>query len=134
MSSVRIRHPARSEHTRSSTRRGVDVPDLSIGTVAMLFTDIEASTRLWQEQPDTMRPALARHDELLRRSIEDHHGLLVKSTGDGALAVFGTAADAVGAAVAAQQAIGAEPWPLPEPLKVRMGIHLGPAEQRDGDY
>jgi predicted ATPase/class 3 adenylate cyclase len=110
------------------------VPDLPIGTVALLFTDIEASTRLWQEHPDAMRPALARHDELLRQSIDDHHGLLVKSTGDGALAVFGTAADAIGAAIAAQRAIDTEPWPVPEPLKVRMGIHVGSAEQRDGDY
>ena len=108
--------------------------DLPIGTVALLFTDIEASTRLWQEQPDAMRRALARHDELLREAIEAHQGLLVKSTGDGALAVFGTAADAIGAAVTAQLAMGAEPWPLPEPLMVRMGIHVGPAEARDGDY
>src|SRR3954469_8308813 len=134
MSSVRIRHPARSEITRSSTRRGVDVAPLPIGTVALLFTDIEASTRLWQEQPDAMRRALARHDQLLRHSIEDHHGRLVKSTGDGALAVFSTAAEAVGAAISAQQAIAAEPWPLPQPLKVRMGVHVGPAEHRDGDY
>ncbi len=110
------------------------MPDLPIGTVALLFTDIEASTRLWQEQPDAMRAALARHDDLLHRSIADHHGLLVKSTGDGALAAFGTATDAIGAAIAAQRAIDTEPWPLPEPLRVRMGIHVGPAEQRDGDY
>ena len=85
------------------------MPDLPIGTVALLFTDIEASTRLWQEQPDAMRAALARHDDLLHRSIADHHGLLVKSTGDGALAAFGTATDAIGAAIVAQRAIDTEP-------------------------
>ena len=48
--------------------------------------------------------------------------------------MFGTATDAIGAAVTAQRAMAAEPWPLSEPLKVRMGIHVGPAELRDGDY
>ena len=58
----------------------------------------------------------------------------MKTTGDGAHAAFATAADAVDAAVAAQRAIGSEEWPLPAPLRVRMGIHSGPAELRDGDY
>jgi predicted ATPase/class 3 adenylate cyclase len=102
--------------------------------VTFLFTDIEGSTRLWQEQPDAMRPALARHDEILRSAIETHDGQVVKTTGDGAHAVFVTASDGIDAAIAAQRAIGAEVWPLPDPLRVRMGLHSGPAELRDGDY
>lgn len=107
---------------------------LPTGTVTFLFTDIEGSTRLWQEQPDAMKPALARHDEILRDAIAAHAGHYVKTTGDGAHAVFTTASDAIDAAVDAQRAIGAESWSLPNPLRVRMGIHSGPAELRDGDY
>ena len=107
---------------------------LPSGTVTFLFTDIEGSTRLWQEHPDAMRPVLARHDALVREAIEAHDGRVVKTTGDGAHAAFSTASDAIDAAVAAQVALIGEAWPLPEPLRVRMGIHSGPAEQRDGDY
>src|SRR4051794_18715220 len=108
--------------------------DLPSGTISFLFTDLEGSTRLWQEHPDAMREALARHDQILRDVMEAHHGHVVKTTGDGALAVFATASDAVEAAIAAQRRIGEESWTVPEPLRVRMGINTGPAELRDGDY
>ena len=104
------------------------------GTVTFLFTDLESSTRLWREHPEAMRPALARHDAILRDAIAAHAGHLVKTTGDGAHAVFANASDAVDAAIAAQLALGGEDWSVPEPLLVRMGIHSGPAEVRDGDY
>jgi class 3 adenylate cyclase len=110
------------------------VSELPSGTVTFLFTDIEGSTRLWQEHPDAMQGALARHDDLVRAAIAASSGHLVKTTGDGAHAVFATAADAVDAAVAFQVALAAEQWPLPNPLRVRAGIHSGPAELRDGDY
>ena len=48
--------------------------ELPSGTVTFLFTDIEGSTRLWQQEPEAMRPALARHDEILRAAIEAHDG------------------------------------------------------------
>ena len=108
--------------------------ELPSGTVTFLFTDIEGSTRLWQQHPDAMKSVLARHDEILRDAIEAHAGHYVKTTGDGAHAVFATASDAIDAAVAAQHTIGTEGWRLPAPLRVRMGIHSGPAELRDGDY
>jgi predicted ATPase/class 3 adenylate cyclase len=108
--------------------------ELPGGTVTFLFTDLESSTRLWREHPEAMKPASARHDAILRDVIIEHSGHLVKMTGDGAHAVFATASDAVAAAVAAQLALQAESWPLPQPLRVRMGIHSGPAEMRDGDY
>ena len=108
--------------------------DPPVGTVTFLFTDLEGSTRLWREHPDAMQPALARHDAILRDTIAAHDGHLVKATGDGAHAVFGNASDAVAAAITAQLALAAENWPLPEPLRVRMGIHSGTAEVRDGDY
>ena len=75
------------------------------GTVTFLFTDLEGSTRLWEEHPEAMRPALARHDAILHEAIEAHDGFVVKTTGDGFHAVFGTAHDAVDAAVAAQLAL-----------------------------
>src|SRR3954451_719023 len=108
--------------------------ELPSGTVTFLFTDIEGSTRLWEAHPDAMRDALARHDELLRQAIESHGGYVVKTAGDGFLAAFGTAEAGLVAAVVAQRALGGEPWGLPEPLRVRMGLHTGAALLRDGDY
>ncbi len=107
---------------------------LPSGTVTFLFTDLEGSTRLWEEFPDAMRPALARHDEILRVAVADAGGTIVKTTGDGLHAAFATATDAIAAAVAAQQALLAEPWDAATTLRVRMGIHTGAAEERDGDY
>jgi predicted ATPase/class 3 adenylate cyclase len=113
---------------------GARVAELPAGTATFLFTDLEGSTRLWQEHPDGMRAALARHDEIVRDAIVAHEGHLVKSTGDGFFAAFATASDSVDAAVAAQVALAAESWTLPDPLRVRIGIHTGPAEVRDDDY
>jgi len=107
---------------------------LPTGTVTFLFTDLEGSTRLWEEHPDAMRAALARHDEILRNAVEKREGVVVKTTGDGLHAAFAIAPDALAAAIDAQRALVAEDWLLPEPLKVRMGVHTGAAELRDGDY
>ena len=85
--------------------------ELPSGTVTFVFTDIEGSTRLWEEQPEAMREALVRHDEILRDAIESQQGYVVKTTGDGFHAAFSTATDAVEAAVAAQLRLAAEPWP-----------------------
>ena len=108
--------------------------DLPTGTVTFLFTDLEGSTRLWEEHPDAMRAALARHDEILRDAVEKYEGQVVKTTGDGLHAAFGTAHDAVAAAIEAQRGLDAEPWTLPDPLLVRMGVHTGEADVREGDY
>ena len=108
--------------------------ELPAGTVTFLFTDLEGSTRLWEEHPDAMRAALARHDEILRDAVEKRDGYLVKTTGDGLHAAFAVAPDAVAAALDAQRALTREEWTLPEPLTVRMGLHTGVAEVRDGDY
>lgn len=158
-------------------------------TVTFLFTDIEGSTRLWEEDPETMRHALIRHDALLRNAIESGGGRVFKTTGDGFCAVFSSPRDAAAAALAAQRALAAwEPadftaetqraqrgagenrdlgWDAPSDgrierpsrqssplgssprplrlcgesvpsrvpqLKVRMALHAGEAERRDGDY
>jgi len=103
--------------------------------LTFLFTDLESSTELWEQSPDAMRPALARHDALLKAAIEGHAGRIVKTTGDGLHAVFASAADGAAAALAGQQALRAEAWPADTgPLRVRMGLHTGDSEARDGDY
>ena len=108
--------------------------ELPSGTVTFLFTDLEGSTRLWEEHPDAMRAALARHDEVVSNAIEGRGGYVVKTTGDGFLAAFASASDAVAAAIDAQLALAGEPWPETGPLRVRMGVHTGAAELRDRDY
>jgi predicted ATPase/DNA-binding SARP family transcriptional activator len=108
--------------------------DLPSGTVTFLFTDIESSTRLWDEHPEAMQDALARHDALVCDAIESHRGHVVKSMGDGVVAVFCNAGDALGASVVAQRALSKEPWAMTAPLHVRMGLHTGEAQHRGGDY
>ncbi len=107
---------------------------LPVGTVTFLFTDVEGSTRLWEDHPEVMHDVLARHDEILRGAIESHAGYVVKTTGDGFHAAFGTARDALEAALAAQQVLATEPPLQGVVVKVRMGVHTGEARVRDGDY
>jgi predicted ATPase/class 3 adenylate cyclase len=107
--------------------------DAPTGTVTFLFTDLEGSTRLWEQHPESMKGALARHDEILRDAVESHHGHVVKMTGDGIHAAFATAHDAVDAALEAQRALNEEQWSAAD-LRVRMGVHTGEAEIRAGDY
>ncbi len=110
--------------------------NLPAGAVTFLFTDIQGSTRLWEQYPDAMRAALARHDALLRGSIEANDGRVFKTFGDAFHAAFASAEAALAAALAAQTALHAEAWPLPEgaSLRVRLALHMGEAERRDGDY
>jgi hypothetical protein len=100
---------------------------LPSGTVTFLFTDIEGSTRLWEQHPAAMQAALARHDQLLQAATERHGGRIIKLRGDGVHAVFAAAGEAVQAALAAQHALLAEPWPEAGILRVRMGLHTGEA-------
>src|SRR6516225_4312544 len=95
------------------------------GVVTFLFTDVEGSTRRWENDAESMKEALAGHDEVLRQVIETHGGFMFKHTGDGVCAAFGSPKAAVDAAVAAQRSLE---------LPVRMGIATGEAELRDGDY
>ena len=81
-----------------------------------------------------MQGALARHDAILRAAVEGCGGTVVKTTGDGLMAVFGSAPDAITASLAAQEGLRDEPWGETGPLRVRMGIHVGEAQTRGGDY
>ncbi len=109
-------------------------PPLPSGTVTFLFTDIEGSTKLWEQHPQAMPAALARHEALLHQAIGARSGVVVKSTGDGMHAVFARATDAVHAALAAQRSLAAEAWGPIGLLRVRMALHTGVTEERDGDY
>src|SRR5919198_1146560 len=104
---------------------------LPTGTVTFLFTDLEGQTRLWEEHPEVMRAAMARHDAILRRAVLAHDGRVVKATGDGLHAAFARAPDALGAALDAQRALAAEAWELPTPLRARVGLHTGACEERE---
>jgi predicted ATPase/class 3 adenylate cyclase len=106
--------------------------ELPSGTVTFLFTDIEDSTRRWEQEPAAMNVALARHDHLLRRAVAVNRGAVFATGGDGMAVVFGRAGDAIAAAVVAQRAFEIEPWPTA--VRVRMGVHTGEAEERGGDY
>ncbi|HEY7969096.1 MAG TPA: adenylate/guanylate cyclase domain-containing protein, partial [Candidatus Limnocylindrales bacterium] len=111
------------------------VPSVSPGTPStFLVTDIEGSTRLWEEQPVAMASALALHDALLRAVVEGRGGLVFKTTGDGLLAVFDDPGAAVGAALDGQRALRDADWGETGAIRVRMAIHSGTAEVRDGDY
>ncbi|HEX3136032.1 MAG TPA: adenylate/guanylate cyclase domain-containing protein, partial [Casimicrobiaceae bacterium] len=118
----------------SSTHADASKSPLPTGTVTFLFTDIEGSTRLWESQQAAMQAALPRHDALVRQCITSHGGHVFKTGGDAFCAAFHTAPDALAAALESQRAIHAERWPEAAKLRVRMAIHTGAAEFRDGDY
>ncbi|MFN2459526.1 MAG: tetratricopeptide repeat protein [Candidatus Velthaea sp.] len=107
---------------------------LPSGTVTFLFSDIEGSTQRWEARPVQMQAALRRHDALVRAAIETHGGHVFKSMGDQFCAAFARTADAIAAAFDAQRALAAEDWSDVDGLNVRMALHHGAADERDGDY
>ena len=109
-----------------------EAPVTSIGT--FLITDIEGSTRLWEEHADSMAVALATHDGILRAAIEDRGGGVIKTTGDGFLARFDEPAAAIDAAIAAQRDLAPLTCAPGSQIRVRMALHSGTAQSRGGDY
>jgi predicted ATPase/class 3 adenylate cyclase len=108
--------------------------DAPTGTVTFLFTDVEGSTRLWEEHPEAMHVAMAVHDRLLSEAIEARGGYVFKTVGDAFCAAFVRATDALEAALVAQAALRRRDWGDTGPLRVRMALYAGEAEARDGDY
>ena len=106
------------------------------GTVSFLMTDVEASTRLWERDAQATGQAIARHEQLLGEAIASCGGTVIKSRGEGdsVFAVFERAGDAAAAALAGQRALLAERWATPVAIRVRMAIHSGQAQLREGDY
>jgi len=105
----------------------------SPGVTTLLFTDIEGSTRLWEQEGDKMSRALAEHDALSRAAVERNRGIVVKMTGDGMYAAFGDALDALNAALVLQQSLDDPTATNGILFQVRFGLHLGVVERRDAD-
>jgi len=99
----------------------------------LLFTDIEASTRLWEQDGPRMSRALAQHDALSREAVEANNGVVVKMTGDGMYAAFGAPVDALNATIALQHALSDPEATSGMALRLRYGMHLGPVERRNED-
>jgi class 3 adenylate cyclase len=124
------------------------VPELPTGTITLLFTDIEGSTRLWERHLRTMAAAMGRHDTILRTAIESNGGAVFRTVGDAFFAAFGAAADALQAAIQIQRALFADRWemlnehndaqpPASNPqsrIAVRMALHTSRVDLRDGEY
>ncbi len=132
-SSRKKRHPGQRRQPPGSNESHWQ--QLPTGTLSFLFTDIEGSTRRWEEHPAEMRVALARHNRILMAAIESSGGTLYETMGDGLVAVFPSARGAVSAAVQAQTELAKEQWPpMISPIRVRMGIHTDETAIRDGRY
>jgi class 3 adenylate cyclase len=93
--------------------------------VTLLFTDVEASTRLFGSLGDTFVALIERHRAILTGAAGARRGSGYPTGGDGCVFIFGSAGDAVAAAIEAQRALAAEPWPGGTPVRVRMAIHAG---------
>src|ERR1700759_3671098 len=100
---------------------------LPSGTVTFLLTDLEGSTRMWEQDPAAMKAAMVRHDELLEKTISAHRGQVFSRMGDGMAAAFATARDAISAAAAIQLGLASQSWHTAHPLQARVGLHTDEA-------
>jgi predicted ATPase/class 3 adenylate cyclase len=107
---------------------------LPTGTVAFLFTDIEGSTVRWDRDPSAMQDAVRRHDALMRAAIAEHEGHVFKTIGDAFCAVFWRVDQAARAALDAQRALAEADFSAVDGVRVRMALHVGTSDERDGDY
>ena len=114
--------------------KGGGLVTLPTGTVTFLFSDIEGSTQRWESHRDAMRAAAVRHDAIMRTAIESHGGVVFKTVGDAFCAAFSRTSDALAAALEAQHLLNKEDFADVDGLRVRMGVHTGEADERDGDY
>ncbi len=109
---------------------------LPTGVMTFCMSDIEDSTRLWERQPEAMAEALVRHDELIADVVEAHGGRFLKSMGEGdsTTSVFGSAVQAVRAAIEATRELADQTSPEGSPIRARFGLHTGEARRRGGMY
>jgi class 3 adenylate cyclase/predicted ATPase len=107
--------------------------DQALTTYTLLFTDIEGSTHLWETYPDDMEGAVRLHNQLISQAVDSAGGRVLRFMGDGVLAVFGDATQAVAAAVDIQRQIDSRPWPGIGELRVRMGLNTGPCRIDNGE-
>ncbi|TPG32059.1 BTAD domain-containing putative transcriptional regulator [Mycolicibacterium hodleri] len=104
--------------------------------VTFLLTDIEGSTVAWEADAGAMAVALARHDEIVEQVVTFRGGRLIKTRGEGdaTFSVFDRPSAAAAAAIELQEAIRNERWELADPMRIRLALHTGEVEFRDGDY
>jgi predicted ATPase/class 3 adenylate cyclase len=128
--------PEACRRVGSCVSRLLQMQDLPDGVVTFLFTDVEGSTRLWEDAPESMMEALRLHDDVIAAAVETHSGIVVKPRGEGdsQFVVFRSASDAVDGAAEIQRRLHAVDWPTPRPLLVRASLHTGLAELELGDY
>ena len=110
------------------------MPELPHGTVTLVFTDVEGSTQLVQRLGDGYAHVLDDHRRLVRAAVEDAGGVIVDQRGDEIFLVFASASAAADAIVAAQQSLAEHEWPSGVELRVRVGLHTGEPNVRDGTY
>lgn len=106
------------------------------GVVTFVFTDIEGSTRLWDDASDTMMEALQQHDDAIDEVVSAHDGVSVKPRGEGdsRFIVFADATNAVSAVSEIQTRLSAIEWVTPRPIRIRASVHTGAADLQLGDY
>ena len=104
------------------------------GTVTFLFSDIEGSTKMWEQNPQVMAVSFALQETIMRETMAEHGGYVYKMIGDAFQVAFSSAQQALAAAVEAQQRLFAASWPEGGGLKVRMSLHTGIADERADDY
>jgi predicted ATPase/class 3 adenylate cyclase len=132
----------------ASRRLSAPAVRVPTGTVALVFTDVQGSTQLWERCSDGMRGALDVHDQVLRALLVGADGYEVKTQGDSFMVAFASAVEAVRWCLEAQEALLRAPWPeellrlsdaavvqgtsgtVHRGLRVRMGVHLGEPECR----
>jgi predicted ATPase/class 3 adenylate cyclase len=108
--------------------------ELPTGTITLLFSDIEGSTRLLRRAGDAYVELLTEHRRLLGDSFHRHGGVVIDSEGDAFFVAFASAKDAVAAAAEAQRALAGHKWPDENEIRVRMGLHTGEPRRVDGRY
>ena len=138
-SELGIIHPAPA---RLSSLPGPDQPaprpkpPLPTGTITFLFTDIEGNTSSWEKMPEAMGAAIKLHHSILREIVAANHGAVFQVVGDMFSAAFPLALEGLSAAIEIQRRLAKAAWPVAvPPLKVRIGLHTGPASLDErGDY
>src|SRR4051794_11641470 len=107
---------------------------LPTGIVTFLFVDLESGTRQGDTMSEDMPAALKRQDAILRDAVQSNGGVVFKTAGNASYTAFPTALNAVAAALAAQHELANQDWGGIPRLPLRMALHTGVAELRDGDY
>ena len=132
--SILTQDPALEATTDGSDAEPDDRSELPSGVVTLMFSDIEGSTPLWETDPERMQAAIDRHHGIIREEVAEAGGVVVGYEGDSFLVAFANATQAVMCAIAIERLLGLEEWETTTPITVRIGIHSGELEPRQGQY